>query len=262
MELVREVIECVILTGRLKEHDPVSCLLIASPESGKTSVVLEKECACMVALTDCTGRGLQELCKMKPEITHICINDLVAVTAHKSSVSRYTMAMLNALTEEGIMATAFPGSVEQFKNGRRGIIASIPTTMAKDRRQWWNKSGLSSRMIPFAFKHSDDLNIRIKAEITKDRNTVQKKRRVFCIPAAHIKVHIPPHHAKTIQALAETVSTRLSEEGYRRLKQFRALACAHALLRTWKNPSVIEKDLDFLSRIIPYISYTKPREIG
>lgn len=262
MELVREVIESVILTGRLKEHDPVSILLIASPESGKTSVVLEKECACMCVLTDCTGRGLQELCKMKPDITHICINDLVAVTAHKSSVSRYTMAMLNALTEEGIQATAFPGTVEQFKNGRRGIIASIPTTMAKDRRQWWNKSGLSSRMLPFAFKHSEDLNIRIKAEITKDRKPPVKKKGLFHIPAAHIKVNIPPHHAKAIQSLAETVSSRMDEEGYRRLKQFRALASAHALLRTWRNPSVIEKDLDFLSRIVPYISYTKPRAIG
>lgn len=262
MELVREVVESVILTGRLKEHDPVSILLIASPESGKTSVVLEKECACMCVLTDVTGRGLQELCKMKPEITHICINDLVAVTAHKSSVSRYTMAMLNAMTEEGIMATAFPGVVEEFKNGRRGIIASIPTTMAKDRRQWWNKSGLSSRMVPFAFKHSEDLNIRIKAEITKDRNSIAKKKGLFHIPAAHIKVHMSPHHAKTIQALAETISSRMDEEGYRRLKQFRALACAHALLRTWRNPSVTERDLDFLSRITPYISYTKPREIG
>ena len=262
MELVREVIESVILTGRLKEHDPVSVLLIASPESGKTSVVLEKECACMCVLTDCTGRGLQELCKMKPEITHICINDLVAVTAHKSSVSRYTMAMLNAMTEEGIMATAFPGTIEQFKNGRRGLIASIPTTMAKDGRQWWIKSGLSSRMIPFAFKHSEDLNIRIKAEITKDRNTPTRKKGTFHIPAAYIRVHITPQHAKTIQALAETVSTKLNEEGYRRLKQFRALTCAHTLLRTWRNPSVTEKDLDFLSRIIPYISYTKPREIG
>lgn len=263
LELVREVIESVIMTGRLQGHDPVSILLIASPESGKTSVVLEKECAGILALTDVTGRGLQELCKMRPEITHLVINDLVAVTAHKSSVSKYTIAMLNAMTEEGIMATAFPGNLEKFANGRRGIIASVPTTMARDKRNWWNKVGLSSRMIPFAFRHSDDLNIRIKALITSDREREEhKKNKVFPIPNGHIKVNIPSNYARTIQALAENVSQRMDEEGYRRLKQFRALACGHALLRAWRTPSVVEKDVEFLEKITPYISYTKPREIG
>ena len=82
MQLIREVVETVILTGRLKEHEPVSLLLVASPESGKTSVVLEKECSGVIALTDVTGRGLQDLCKMKQEVSHMVINDLVSVSEH------------------------------------------------------------------------------------------------------------------------------------------------------------------------------------
>jgi hypothetical protein len=264
MHFIREIVETVILTGRLKEHSPVSLLLIASPESGKTSVVLEKECSGVVAVTDVTGRGLQELCRMKPEITHIVINDLVAVAAHKASVSKYTMSMINAMTEEGIQATAFPGSFETYKSGRRGIIASIPTTMAKDGRAWWNKIGLSSRMLPLAFKHSENLNLRIKTMISNGYapKLPTKNTAIFFIPAADIAVKVPIERARQVQEIAELISEKFKEEGYRRLKQMRALACAHALLRTWKNPVVTDKDVDFLKRIRPYVSYTQPKEIG
>ena len=262
MNLVREVIETVILTGRLVGHSPVSILLIASPESGKTSVVLEKECQGIIAVTDVTGRGLQELCKSHPEICHIVINDLIAVSAHKANVSRYTMAMLNAMTEEGIQATAFPGKLEVYEHGRRGIIASIPTTMAHDGRQWWNKIGLSSRMIPFAFKHSEEMNFKIRTYITKNKASAAKlNHNVFPIPVTPMKVNLSLSHARTIQDIAEVVSNKFKEEGYRRLKQFRALACAHALRRTWRNPTVTEKDVNFLREIVPYISYTRTKEL-
>jgi hypothetical protein len=262
--MIREAVETVILTGRLKGHSPVSLLLIASPESGKTSVVLEKDCVGVVAVTDVTGRGLQELCKNKSEISHIVINDLVAVSAHKSSVSKYTMSMINAMTEEGIVATAFPGQFEAYKDGKRGIIASIPTTMAKDGRGWWNKIGLSSRMLPLAFKHSDDLNVRIKGIISGSKKPAKTiaVTPVFQIPAVPIYVPISQGHANQIQRIAETVSMKFKEEGYRRLKQFRALACAHALLRSWRNPVVTERDIEFLKKLQPFISYTTPREIG
>ena len=263
MELIREVVETTILTGRVKGSAPVSLLLIASPESGKTSVVLAKECAGIIALSDVTGRGLQELCKNHPEVSHIVINDLVAVAAHKATVSRYTMSMLNAMTEEGIRAVAFPGQLETFSSGKRGIIASIPTTMAKDGRAWWNKIGLSSRMLPLCFKHSTDLNIQIKAMITSGKMgpSHSAPNQVFKIPSASIAVFLPTKQAKRIQEIAEDVGMRMQEEGYRRLHQFRALAQGHALLRTWRKPSVTEADIEFLLKLRKYISYSRAREI-
>lgn len=263
MELIREVVETTILTGRVKGSAPVSLLLIASPESGKTSVVLSKECSGIIALSDVTGRGLQELCKNHPEVSHIVINDLVAVAAHKPTVSRYTMSMLNAMTEEGIRAVAFPGQLETFPSGKRGIIASIPTTMAKDGRAWWNKIGLSSRMLPLCFKHSTDLNVQIKAMITAGKMgpTHAAPSQIFKIPAAPIAVTIPPKQAKRIQEIAEDVGMRMQEEGYRRLHQLRALAQAHAVWRTWRKSTVTELDIEFLLKLRKYISYSRAREI-
>jgi hypothetical protein len=264
MNLIRETVETVILTGRLKNHAPVSLLLVASPESGKTSIVLEKECSAVIAMSDVTGRGLQELCKMKPDVTHIIINDLVAVNSHRPSVNHYTMSMINAMTEEGIMATAFPGQIETFKHGKRGIIASIPTTMSKDGRAWWNKIGLSSRMLPVAFKHSENLKMKIRAVIVNGHTKSSKKKsdpETFLIPSNELDVVIPANFARQIEAFSIVVADSFKEEGYRRLKQFLALAAAHALRRSWKNRIVKQEDVDFLARLLPYISYTTPKEI-
>jgi hypothetical protein len=265
MELVREAVETVILTGRLVGHAPVSLLLVASPESGKTSVVLEKDCQGILALTDVTGRGLQELCRQRAEVSHFVLNDLIAVGAHKASVSRYTFSMLNAMTEEGISATATPGGFEKYTGGRRGIIASVPTSIAKDGRNWWNKIGLTSRMLPLAFKHSIDLNLRIKTAIVNGASQKNPKPKgevlTFKIPAEPIRVYIPPVIASAVREVAEAVSAKFKEEGYRRVKQFLALASAHVLLRTWKNPRVGKGDVEFLRKLAPYVSYTTPREI-
>lgn len=256
MEMVKELVETVILTGRLTHDAPVSLLLISYPEAGKTRVFFETPCAAVVPLNDVTGRALQQLCQLQPEKTHFLINDLVAVAAHKPSVNKYTMAMINAMIEEGIQAVAFPGSIETFKNGRRGIIAAITTDLMGDGRHWWHKIGLTSRMLPFCYTHSGALIVRIKEAISRTKDGLDSHE--FAVPSVAMDVAILEPQRRALLSIADTVAKNLGEVGFRRLKQFRALIRAHALHRSWKEPRVVtDEDIDFLKRIAPYISYTQ-----
>lgn len=256
MELVKELVETVLLTGRLQQHSPISLLLISDPEGGKTRVLFETPCSAAIVLTDVTGRALQELCRMSPDKTHFVINDLVAVLSHKQQVNKYTISMINAMTEEGIVAVAFPGQVEAFKSGKRGIIAALTTTMTKDGRQWWNKIGLTSRMLPFCFQAGQDLVIKIMSAINGDSDGIEGKE--FRIPSIPIKVAFPQKETKQVHAIAQKKAKEFEEVGFRRLKQFRALVRAHALRRTWKKPEVNQEDVNFLKKIYPYIDYSRP----
>lgn len=255
MELVKEMVETTLLTGRLKEHSPVSLLLISEPEQGKTRIFFETPCPSVIMLTDVTGKAIQELCRQQADKTHFVINDLVAVLSHKQTVNKYTLSMINAMTEEGIAAVAFPGQIEVFKNGKRGIVAALTTKMTRDGRAWWNKIGLTTRMVPFCFSHSEELTLKIKMAIDGDGTNLTAKE--FKIPNLPIHVKMLPEITKQVRRLADKKSEELGEVGYRRLTQFRALCRAHAILRgQWRNCTANHDDVEFLKRIFPYMNYS------
>lgn len=263
IEFLREAIETTILTGKLTRCEPVSLLLIAAPESGKTSVVLSKDCTSVEAYTDVTGRGLHEVIKGNKELTHIVINDMVALLSHKESVNRYTLSQLNAITEEGITAIATPKGIEKFTLGKRGIITSLTLDLVKDSRRWWNQTGFSSRMLPFCYCYRADIIVKIKAEIDKSQQNGfhKQKRGKFLVPAHPLLVKYPDNFLQAVRTVADVRSAILKEQGFRRLKQYHAMTQAHALLRSRASPSVNSSDVEFIRKFDLYVSYDKPEAL-
>jgi len=253
---VEEYLKTVLLTGRVKFESPLSTFLIAKPEHGKTSIVLESPFACAVDVTDSTGKGLMEIMKYKPEVSHIIFNDLTIITAHGRTVRSYLISVINAMTEEGVRSVAFPGQVEVFQHGKRGIIACCTPSLISDSRTWFNKIGLTTRILPFHYAYSEQLIVKIKASISRDSKPETPKG--LSVPAAAIEVVCEDIFAKKIQEIADKKSEEIGDDtGIRRLKQFRRLAKAHALLRGWQKPKVNSEDIDFLMRLFPYQDYQK-----
>lgn len=264
VDLVLELVESVIMTGRLAEHSPTSLTLISDPEGGKTSIATAKDCKAIEVFTDVTGRGLIDVCRTNPDATHIVLNDLVAIMSHRASVNAYTQAVINAMTEEGLQAIAVPGQKFTIENGKRGIIACQTYDLCRDGRAWWNKIGLNTRLLPFCYAHSAQLTLRIKAAIDNgdfDKNKKKSKKPILRIPAKPVNVIIPSKYVELIRKLADAKSGELCETGYRRLHQFRSLACGHAVRRSKKRPTVGNAEIEFLNRIFPYISYKKITEL-
>lgn len=262
-------VQAILLTGRIRGSSPLSAILISNPELGKTSIVTsassDGKCKCAMAFADVTGRGLMDLCKNRPEVSHFIINDLVAVMSHRDTVNRYTLAVINAITEEGISAVAIPGRIEVFEHGKRGIIACATPSLISDGRSWWNKHGLASRMLPFFFDHNEALSIRIKDAIETE-NIVKKNGIVVPIrvPAKEIVVQLPEDIGREVRKLSDFRAKKLGDsKGYRRLKQYRTLIRGRALARGEKHSkaTVRSQDLEWLQRIDTYISYTESRAL-
>jgi hypothetical protein len=253
-ELVEEFVATVILTGRVASAAPVSAVLIASPECGKTSIVMSRPCKSTFFLSDTTGKGLMELCKMRAEMSHFIINDLVAIMSHRQTVNQYTQAIINAMTEEGIVAVAFPGMVETFPSGKRAIIACTTIDLFRDCRHWWHKIGLSTRMVPFAFDHDKELEIKIKSLIMNGNPPSSKKE--LLVPPQPVPVQMEEKYKTMVRKISDFRSGILEDsKGYRRLHQFLTLTKAHALYRSFKKPTVNQHDIEFLQRIDKYCSY-------
>lgn len=260
MDKLREFFETIILTGRLKGESPVSAMIIADPERGKTSVMVETQCEAFKILTDITGKGLQLLCKMDAKCTHFIVNDMGIVMAHGLKTREYFFAMLLAATEEGIRTIANPDGIENLtSNGRRGFIGCITSTQAGDNRQWWHKRGLARRMIPFHFDFDMELVMQIKAQIIKGNAASFNTPMVLKIPEIPVNVKINEKQAKDIQRLADVRAKALDQLGISMLKNYLAMAKAHTLRNgNWKNPIVTDDAVDFLYRIDPYVDWDNP----
>src|SRR5260221_2218109 len=133
VQKLREFVQSLVLTGRLKNAQPVSAMIIAEPERGKTSIVVEKQCEALMVMTDITGKGLQFLCQMNPRTTHFVLNDMGIIGGHFPKTQNFFYTMLIALNEAGIRAIASPDGVETTTAGRRRFIGCITTTQTTDK---------------------------------------------------------------------------------------------------------------------------------
>lgn len=255
---LREFVQALILTGRVKHSQPVSAMIIAEPERGKTSIVVEKQCEAIMVMTDITGKGLQLLCQMNPRTTHFVINDMGVIGGHSPKTQNYFYAMLMAMTEEGIRSIANPDGIETAVAGRRGFIGCITTSQANDKRHSWHKRGLARRILPFHFDYSEALILKIKSEIDKDKPAGFESNDIFKIPEANIAVEISEKASIEIRKVADIRAIEMGQLGISLLKNLRTLAKGHALLRTWKNPIVTEHDVEFIKNIQVYLDWIKP----
>jgi hypothetical protein len=260
VELVSEFVDSVVHTGFIKDDKPLSVMLIAAPESGKTSVTQDRDCTSVLTVSDMIGSGLLEELQAKPGIRHVIINDMVSIMAHKDVTNARTFAILNMLSEEGLGKIVMPGGLAKNLGGRQvGFICCIPSQLAGDNRRWWNSTGFASRLLPFNYVYSERLLLQIKRTIIMTglykNKRVEKKEGVN--PIVEFSVSIKKSESADIQAIADSISKRLTEQGLRRGKQLRSLAAGRAL--SFNRRQVNSSDIDFLWKIEEHIDFENPK---
>lgn len=262
MELVGEFVDSVVHTAFLLRDKPLSAMLIAAPESGKTSVTEGRECQSVISVSDMIGSGLLEKLQEKPNVKHVIINDMVAIMAHKEVTNARTFAIMNMLSEEGLGEIVMPGGLAKNLGGRQvGFICCIPSKLAGDNRRWWNSTGFASRLLPFSYLYSENLLIQIKKTVIvngvyqNDKKALKKDT----APLKRYEVSLSKPHAEAIQVIADEVAKKLGEQGLRRGKQLRSLVRGHALL--FNRKQVNQTDLDFLKKIQGHLDFENAKEL-
>lgn len=259
VELVQEFVSAILLTGKVAHSHPVSTMLIADPECGKSSIVMERPCESAIVLSDVTATGLGMLTQQFPHSSHIVVSEMSVLMAHGKKARDLLFGMLMPLLEEGLSKTATPHGIVDFKGAKRGLIACVPPSIAKDGRSWWYRSGLATRIIPFQYQYRDELVIKIFAQIREDKPESQNTIKPLNIPKLPIRVEMSKEIAEAVEVIARQKSQSMGQHGIRLVKNYRALLKGRALIRHgWKNPAVTDEDLTWLARINSYVSWEGP----
>jgi len=152
-----KIIECALISPYVRNEKPLSLMIVAKPEHGKTSIMkLYRQNKGVAYVTDCTAYGLTRdlLPKMVTgEIKTLMIPDLLTPLSKSAKTRQTFVAFLNNLIEEGIVKiTTYAQIWTQDVNCN--VITAVTDQALKDGRHEWAKIGFLSRFIIFSYSYS------------------------------------------------------------------------------------------------------------
>lgn len=255
-ELIESLVQATALSHLVKGHARVSLLLLAAPESGKTTITTAATCRHVSRIAVMSGRSILRELRDDKQTEFLLFNDLTAIRAMSFAAVNLLLVLLNQLTQGERGSVAFAGKDKEMIEREIGIIGCLPFDTFADNRARWRELGFVSRMIPFAYRYSEELVAEIKDAIDGDYHAESKKP-AFPMPRRGLKpitVTCPPAITRSIRELADARAEKLGELGIRLLRNYHSLIRAHALLK--QRHRVTKTDLAFLEAVNHFVSIT------
>jgi hypothetical protein len=224
VEFLKKIIECALISPYIKGEKPISLLIVAKPESGKSSVMKQyRENKGIVYLTDCTAYGITR--DILPKIVSgetktIMIPDLLTPMSKQTKTRNSFVAFLNNLIEEGVAKMTTYANVWN-KDVNANVITAITDEALRDARHCWAKMGFLSRFIIFSYSYS----IQKVVEIFKRYSTGGVEQLSFDIklPEKQVDVTLPPEIADKLDPIAMKIGEQFKLYGFRAKINFRNL---------------------------------------
>ena len=242
VEPLKKIIECTLISPYIKDEKPLSLLIVAKPESGKSSVMKQyRENKGVVYITDCTAYGLTREILPKivsGEIKTIMIPDLITPLSKATKTRQSFVAFLNNLIEEGVAKMTTYATVWN-KDVNANIITAVTDEELRDARHNWAKIGFLSRFILFSYSY----NI---STITEILNSYSKHGLSFRnvkvkLPTRQVNIDLPREIANRIDPIAMKIGEQFRLYGLRAKINFRSLLKCLA----YRNQRKIVADADF-----------------
>jgi len=268
-EELEEILHLVLLSAYVADEKPLSALIVANVEAGKTMMMERYRTNHGVLwLSDASAYGI--ILKYGKDlkdgtVRHIFIPDFLRVLAHKQETRQQTITFLNGLIEEGVGNMVMgPRSFEVATPYSCGLVTAIPREIFMDERRQWSRIGFMSRMLPISFAYSTETARRIMLSICDQdyhhykpvsvvfpRNRADETEQWPIILPGQLSRQLVPYSERLAKGEAA------DRYGYRNQKQLQRLLKASALERA--NEIVDEQDLQRVIRLSRFLNlnYTK-----
>lgn len=182
----------MILSAYVQNSKPISLLLIAKAESGKSELIQNLRGYSNVLYTnDLSFKPLVENILPQVEqkaITHILIPDFINITQHKRAVENL-IPLLNTLMAEGLKDLKYYGSVREYKEDLRcGIISGITREMFDKQIKFWQNVGFLTRMLVVSYGYSETTQTSIHQYI-QDNFDKKKEKIIYPVKCQKNKLY-------------------------------------------------------------------------
>jgi hypothetical protein len=268
---LESIIKLCLYSGHLSNEVPVSLLIIASVEEGKSELVkLYADNDGVAFPHDATAYGiikayskrLTALVPHEQRIRHIVFPEFIHCLRRTKETVGTLLAFLNGLVGEGVKEIQTFAVRQQLSQPMSaGIIVCLAIDEFDEWKANWGKSGFLSRLLPVTYTYSG----RIEEQIFDNLFGRGYKSEVpfhFNWPPAPADIVLPKPFAAALKPVAKEIAKSISQTAgsFRTLRGFRSqvalqrLAMASALSegRDW----VEQKDIDLVTGLaIKYMNF-------
>lgn len=255
--VVEELVQSVALSHLVKGYSRASLLLLAAPESGKTTIASASNAAHVSRIAVISGRSIMKEVDDHPHVEFLLFNDLTAIRALSPTAVNLLIVLLNQYTQGERGKVGFAGKETEDITRQIGIIGCLPFATFVDHRSRWKELGFISRMIPFSYEYGAELVATIKDAIDKGdhKERAQPSRKMPRAPRRMISVAMPENFKRELRRVADAKASQLGQLGIRLLANYHVLVRAHAILQ--KRNRVTRDDMNFLRHADRFVSITK-----
>ena len=254
IEPLKKIIEAVLISPYIKDEKPLSLLIVAKAESGKTSAMkMYRETKGIVWITDCTAYGITRdiLPKMvSGEIKTLIIPDLITPLSKSHKTRQSFVAFLNNLIEEGV-AKITTYAMSWNEEVKANVITAVTDGALRDGRHEWAKMGFLSRFIVFSYSYSistiqDILNY-------YSEHGLKMKGVKLRLPKKEVDIGLPKEIADRLNPIATKVGEQFELYGIRAKINFRSLLKALAFRNGRK--TVTEAEFQEFLELADYMNF-------
>jgi hypothetical protein len=222
--LLKKMIECTLISPYIRDEKPISLLIVAKPESGKTAhLKIYRENKGVCYMTDCTAYGLTRDVMPKlvsGEMKTMMIADLITPLSRSTKTRKNFVAFLNNFIEEGIAKITTYATIWE-KEVRGNLITAVTDAELQDGRREWAKMGFLSRFILFSYSYSMSAITKIFDNYSSKGINMSCKK--IKLPSKNIDIVLSKQIANQIDPVAMKIGQMFNLYGIRAKINFRSL---------------------------------------
>ena len=251
---LKKIIECCLISPYITDEKPISLLIVAKPESGKTAhmkVYRMNKGVCY--MTDCTAYGITRdiLPKLvSGEVKTMMIADLITPLSRSTKTRKNFVAFLNNFIEEGLAKITTYATIWE-KEVKGNVITAVTDSELQDGRREWAKMGFLSRFIIFSYSYSLSTVTKILDMYSAKGITMNPVK--IKLPAKEIEITLSEKLANQIDPIATKIGESFNLYGIRAKINFRSLLKSLAIRNNKKE--VTEEEFREFLQLADYFNF-------
>lgn len=191
----------VIKNGKAETHIPLSLILVAPPDSGKTTIIQRfSHLRGMEWVDDMTMRYALEIATKarRGEVTHLLFPEMQRLALRKDHTAEQTFSALSAMMWDGQRKVALGDTQHDFDGARIGVIGAVTPLAVANHRKLFEQHGLYSRGLWIEFSLPSDEREEVVERIFSGNTQIPPIH--IPQPATPVEIVVSPEIGKKIHA--------------------------------------------------------------